>query len=118
MLYDCSSGDVLDVLLSGKYRKAIVVDTAELGMFPGAWKVFNAQDAVLSGVDLATCTSLHDASLAETLALGVALHIRMPEIVIAGVQPQAFGWSSGLSEPVQQSIPDLCAAINQMLATD
>ena len=118
LLFDCSSGDVLDVLLSGQYRKAIVVDAAELGSRPGEWMLFNLQNAVLSGIDLATCGSLHDASLAETLALGEALRIKMPEIVIAGVQPQELGWSTAISEEVRQSIPELCAAIHQVLSTN
>jgi len=118
LLYDCSSGDVLDALLGGRYRKAIVVDAAELGRRPGEWMLFNLQNAVLSGIDMAHCGSLHDASLAETLALGEALSMKMPEIVIAGVQPQELRWSTEISEDVRQSIPEVCTAIYQELSTN
>jgi len=53
LLYDCSSGDVLDAPSGGRYRKAIVVDAAELGRRPGEWMLFNLQNAVLSGIDMA-----------------------------------------------------------------
>ncbi len=96
------------LLLQG-YRRAIIVDAAEMGREPGAWMRFE-REALISG-DLAQMGTLHAAGLAEALALAGALDILPGEIAIYGVQPLEIGWQPGLSEPVEAAIPAVAAAI-------
>jgi hydrogenase maturation protease len=65
----------------------------------------------LAQIDLSSCKTLHNASLAEVLALAEVLNITLPEIIIYGVQPGEIEWSLSLSEPVCRIIPDVCTAI-------
>jgi hydrogenase maturation protease len=98
------------LLLQG-YRRAIILDAGEIGGAPGEWICFTPGDAVMQPVDMSLSGTLHNARLAEALALGEALGILPPEVTIYAVQPQAVGWSPGLSEPVQKAIPAICTAI-------
>ena len=95
------------LLLEG-YHRVIIVDAAEMGREPGEWVRFTPGEAELRAQMGGT---LHDAGLAEALALGKALGLLPDEIVIYGVQPLEIGWSQGLSAPVQAALPSVCAAI-------
>lgn len=110
-LLDGHRGGLMTALLGGKYERVIVVDAALLGCPPGTWKRFTLSEARLAPLDLATCQSLHNASLAETLTLADSLDIPLPEIIIYGVQPLQIAWSLGLSETLQSAIPEVCTAI-------
>lgn len=88
------------------YRRAIVVDAADMGLEPGTWA-----RCTLPARSLQPGASLHAAGLAEALALGDALHILPPEVIIIGVQPLHTDWSPGLSEPVSRAVPGVCEAI-------
>ena len=55
--------------------------------------------------------SLHDAGLAEALALSEALGQDLPELVILSVQPARIGWGEGLSPPVEAALPALLDAV-------
>lgn len=91
--------------------RAIIVDAAEMGMKPGAWARFTTSEADLRGSYTGLRGTLHGAGLAEALELGEALGILSGDIVIYGIQPGEVGWSTGLSDVVQQSLPAVCAAI-------
>jgi hydrogenase maturation protease len=104
-------GGLLNALLCQDYAHVFVVDAALLGGLPGSWKRFTLDDAMLAQIDLSSCKTLHNASLAEALALAKALDIKLPEVVIYGVQPKEIEWSLSLSEPVRKVVPDVCAAI-------
>ena len=111
ILLDGYRGGLLNALLCQEYGRVIVVDAALLGELPGSWKRFTLDDARLVQIDLSSCKTLHNASLAEVLALADALGITLPEVVIYGVQPEEIEWSISLSESVSKIIPDLCATI-------
>jgi hydrogenase maturation protease len=102
------------VLLLEGYARAIVVDAADMGLEAGAWRRFTPDE-----VSLATGTAmrgtLHDAGLFEALALAEALGMLPAELVIFGIQPCTVGWEPGLTSPVEQAVPDLCAAIIEEL---
>jgi hydrogenase maturation protease len=104
------------VLLLQGYRRAVVVDAADMGREPGAWVRFTPEEVRLGSGDLHEIGILHAAGLAEALALGDALGVLPPEIVIYGVQPADVGWGPGLSAPVEACIPTVCAAIIRDLA--
>lgn len=103
------------VLLFEGYARVLVVDAAEMGAAPGAWRRFTTQDATLTANDLHARVTVHYAGLAEALALGDALDILPGEIVIYGVQPRRIDWSQTLSAPVRAAVPAVCAAILEEL---
>lgn len=100
------------VLIWKGYERVIIVDAAEMGMSPGNWKRFLLEEAVLPVSEGAMKGTLHDAGLAEALALAAALRILPPEMIFYCVQPAFTGWSSDLSKPVGSSIAALCDAIS------
>lgn len=92
-------------------ERVIIVDAAAMGLSPGAWMRFRREEADLRGTYSGLKGTLHGAGLAEALELGAALGILPEEIVIYGIQPRDVDWSVGLSEEVQQALPDMCSAI-------
>ena len=94
------------------YERVIIVDAADMGMNPGSWKRFLPRDAVFPVGKEAMRGTLHDAGLAEALALAEALDILPPELVFYCIQPGFTGWSPDLTAPVSASVPALCAAIS------
>lgn len=100
------------VLIWQGYQRVIIVDAADMGMQPGSWRRFLAEEAVLPLGNGAMQGTLHAAGLAEALALAEALDILPPELVFYGVQPEYTGWSTGLSAPVETAVPSLSAAIS------
>ncbi|MBN1286759.1 MAG: hydrogenase maturation protease [Anaerolineae bacterium] len=110
-LTDGGTAGLETVLLLQGYPRAIIIDAAEMGLAPGAWRRFTLQEVELRAADPHLRGTIHGAGLAEALALGEALGILPADLVIYGVQPAVVGWTPGLSEPVQAIIPTLCAAI-------
>ena len=96
------------------YDKVIVIDAANLGKRPGAWRRFSLAEANL--VQQAQMNgTLHDAGFAEAVALGAALDILPPEIIVYGVQPEVIEWEMGLSTAVQAAVPEICQEIQAEL---
>ncbi len=105
------------ILLMEGYARVIVIDAAEMGDTPGAWRRFTPDEVKLESRDLYLRGTLHYAGLAEALTLAEALGVLPSEIIIFGVQPQTIGWEPGLSEAVQAALPAVRAAILQELET-
>ena len=99
------------VLTLQGYRRALLVDAADMRAAPGVWTRFTSTNATLRPADFHERLTVHYAGLAEALALGEALDILPPEIVIYGIQPLTLEWSPGLSNPVRDAVPAVCAAI-------
>jgi hydrogenase maturation protease len=99
--------DIVSILM-GRER-AIIVDAANVGQAPGKWLRFTPDAAQLKGN--ATTLSLHSAGFAEALALGAALNVLPPTIIIYGVQPQNLDWTAELSEEVQAAVVEVGQAI-------
>ena len=99
--------DVVSTLMG--HERAIIVDAANIGRAPGEWVRFTPDVAQLK--DNATTLSLHSAGLAEALALGAALNVLPPTIIIYGVQPQNLDWSAQLSDEVQAAVAEVGQAI-------
>ena len=91
------------------HERAIIVDAADIGQAPGAWARFTPDVTRLQDHD--TALSLHSAGLAEALALGAALNVLPPTIIIYGVQPQNLDWSAQLSAEVQAAVAEVGQAI-------
>ena len=114
-LVDGGTAGLETALLLQGYRRAIVVDAADMACEAGQWRRFML-DAVQLPMDETLCDgTLHNAGLAEALALAQALDVCPPEVVIYGVQPAVIGWEPGLSAPVRAAIPAICAAIQTEL---
>jgi hydrogenase maturation protease len=99
--------DIVSILMG--CERAIIVDAANFGRAPGEWLRFTPDVAQLKGN--ATTLSLHSAGFAEALALGAALNVLPPTIIIYGVQPQSLDWSAQLSEEVQAAVAEVGEAI-------
>jgi hydrogenase maturation protease len=110
-LLDGGTAGLETTLLLEGCRCAIIVDAANLERAPGEWARITSGDAALRPDDMHLGEAVHNAGLAEALALGKALDILPPELTIYAVQPLELGWSTGLSEPVRKAVPAVCAAI-------
>ena len=111
-LLDGGTPGLETVLLLQNFRRAIIIDAAEMGLEPGQWRRFDpGKDALLQPADMYLRGTLHYAGLAEALALGEALGVLPEELVIYGIQPTEIGWSSGLSATVAAAVPFVCEAI-------
>ena len=99
--------EIVSTLMS--HERAIIVDAANIDRAPGEWLRFTPDVARLKDND--TALSLHSAGLAEALALGAALKVLPPTIIIYGVQPQNLDWSPQLSAEVQAVVPEVGRAI-------
>ena len=99
--------DIVSILM-GRER-AFIVDAANFGRAPGEWVRFTPDVAQLKGND--ATLSLHSAGFADALALGAALNVLPPSIVIYGVQPQSLDWSPRLSDVVQAAVAEVGQAI-------
>jgi hydrogenase maturation protease len=95
--------DLLQVLEG--WERAIIIDAADVGREPGQFVHFAPGEARLIGAE--DVSSLHNAGLAEVLALADAIGHPLPEMVIFGVQPAKIGWGEGLSEAVEATLADL-----------
>jgi hydrogenase maturation protease len=80
-------------------NEVLIVDAADMRAAPGVWTRFTTGDATLQPADFHERLTVHYAGLAEALALGDALGVLPPEIVIYGIQPLTLEWSPGLSKP-------------------
>lgn len=95
-------------LFEGRER-VIIIDAAEMGLEPGAFKRFEPQDVILTGS--AQRFSLHRSGVADALALARELKLTLPEIVVFGVQPAFVDWSDASSPPVQAAVPGIIDAV-------
>jgi hydrogenase maturation protease len=108
-----SAGLEIVLLLEGRSR-VVVVDAADMGLEPGAWRRFTP-DEIAPADGTALKGTLHDAGLLEALALAEALGVLPEELVIFGVQPRSLDWEQGLTPPVRQALPALCEAVRREL---
>jgi hydrogenase maturation protease len=99
--------DIVSMLMG--HGRAIIVDAANVGQAPGRWVRFTPNVARPTEND--TALSLHSAGLAEALALGAALNVLPPTIIIYGVQPKNMDWSPQLSAEVQAAVLEVSQAI-------
>ncbi|NIM94433.1 MAG: hydrogenase maturation protease [Anaerolineales bacterium] len=110
-LCECSVIEMLTELLSRSYERVIIVDAADTGCPPGAWRRFQAHKAIFQSVCHRTALTLHHINLAKVLALGDVLGVLPMYIIIYCVQPKHVGWTSTLSEPVQKAVLEVTEAI-------
>lgn len=112
---DGGTGGLDLVLTMMGYRRVLIVDAAELGCTPGAWICFRPDSARIETAEFTL--SMHEAGLAEALALGAALHVLPEEVIVFGVQPAQTDWAPGLSAEVQAVVPVLGQEIVRCLTS-
>ncbi len=106
----------LDLVLTMMgYRRVLIVDAAELGGTPGTWACFRPDPAHVETAE--PTLSMHQAGLAEALALAAALRVLPEEVIVFGVQPAQTGWAPGLSAEVQAVVPVVGREILRCLAS-
>lgn len=98
------------------WNRVVVVDAADIGREPGEIVRFTLDRSHIaeSSDDL----TLHNAGLADALALAYALDHPLPPMVIFGVQPERIGWGDGLSPAVEAAFPELIKAILEEVGED
>jgi hydrogenase maturation protease len=106
---DAGSGglDLLQIL--EEWEQAVIIDAADIGREPGQFIRFTPNEARFVGSE--DTTSLHNAGLAEVLALADAVGQPLPKLVIFGVQPGKIDWGEGLSPAVEATLPILVNAV-------
>ena len=90
-------------------RRVIMIDAAEMGLQPGEFRRFGAEDVRLTGSK--ERISLHRTGIVDTLALAKQLNIELPQLIFFGIQPQKIDWQDGLSQPVQAAMPQVIEAV-------
>jgi hydrogenase maturation protease len=91
------------------YRRAIVVDAAEIGKAPGQFIRFTLDEARPRGED--EHLSVHGAGLRDALLLAQALKTLPDKVIIFGVQPANLAWEDSLSPEVEAGLPALVKAV-------
>lgn len=93
--------------IAGRER-LLVVDVAEMGRPAGTLVHFRWPEVGLTG---ASPLSLHQAGLAEVLALAERLGWTPKEVDIFALQPAFLGWQRGLSRLAREKVAEAAAAI-------
>jgi hydrogenase maturation protease len=85
----------------------IVIDAADLQERPGTVRVFEGDDMdrVVAG---ARRNSVHEAGLADLMAMARLRERLPPRRALITVQPQHIGWGETLSAPVARALPGIC----------
>lgn len=109
VLQDGGTPGLETVLLLEGYEKVVIIDAADMGLAPGAWRRFSS--AKLAAREANLTGTLHQAGLAEALELAEALHMLPAEVVIYGIQPAEIGWKPGLSVGVETAVLEVCKAV-------
>jgi hydrogenase maturation protease len=90
-------------------KRVIIVDAAEMGRVPGEVARLVPEQIRLDRS--IRSFSLHAPGIADSLLLAQALNLRLPDIVIFGIQPSFIGWRSGLSPAVRSAVPRVVEAV-------
>ncbi len=96
-------------------RRAIILDAADFGAAPGAWRRVSLETLKLAPPHDAP--GLHSAGLREALQLSEALGILPAEVVLFLIQPRQTGWDAGLSEDVHACLGPVCQAVRSELSS-
>ena len=99
------------VLIWQGYDRVFIIDAAAMGLAPGEWRRFLPGEAVLPVGEGHLQGTLHNAGLAEALALAEALEMLPPQLIFFCVQPEYLGWSSTLTDSVRSSIQEVVKAL-------
>lgn len=88
-------------------KALIVIDAAELGAPPGTVQV-DQGEAMDRVVGAGRRRSVHEAGLADLLAVARLSDCLPEHRALISVQPQRVDWGDTLSDPVAQALPGVC----------
>jgi len=109
--YELNGSALLSVLIDSRFDKVIIVDAANIKGTPGEWIRFALNDVEFTSMDLDYCISLHQLNLPEIIAIMETLGVKIPEMIIYGIQPLDVDYSDELSEAVKDAIQPLSRTI-------
>ena len=92
--------------------RVIIVDAVDMGLEPGAWRVFTPDDVHIA--QMSRVASLHQIGLEHILEQGQVVGI-CPAVQIVGVQPAEVAPGFGLTDTVARMVPEAVRAVRQLL---
>jgi hydrogenase maturation protease len=95
------------------FQKLLVIDAVDAGQPPGT--LVRYEGNALDG--LPGKASVHQLGFADLMIAMKLMDESPPELVVLGVQPLATEWSSELTEPVRDALPELIDAVIAQLNT-
>jgi len=108
MLDGGTGGFELALVLEGR-EHVIVLDAADFAGAPGSWRRFTLEELLPeSGESLAT---LHDAGVAQAIALSLALGHRPHRFSLYGIQPACLEPILGLSPEVTSAVSEVASVV-------
>lgn len=93
------------------FRRAIIVDAAQMGRAPGEWGRFVRRGRFVNCPYRPDAMALHAAGLDDALALSAALGVLPEEVILFGIQPARLDWEPGLSAEAQAAVPAVGGAV-------
>ena len=106
-------GNLLDVLhyCDPDTEAMLVVDSARMGLEPGEYRFFSADDVVthksLDGI------STHEGDLMKVLELASELGLEIPPITLLGIEPAEIAPEMGLSAALEQRFEEYVGAVRE-----
>jgi hydrogenase maturation protease len=88
-------------------RALVVIDAAELGEKPGTVRVYQGAE-MDQMVGAGRRNSVHEAGLADLLAMARLKDCLPAHRALITVQPQRIDWGEALSPPVAAALPGIC----------
>jgi len=92
----------------------VIVDAVQLGLKPGEWQRFQADEFRL--IANQGEVSLHDTDIASGLALAQELDLLPEQVTIFGIEPESVDPGMLLSPSVRAGLPGLVGSILNMFA--
>jgi hydrogenase maturation protease len=114
---DYLDGGTLSFTLAGPIEEAdalIVVDAAQLNSPPGTWRLMEGDevDTFLLGNRKST---VHEVGLTDLRAIALLAGHWPERRAMLAIQPQVVDWGEQPTPAVAAAIPQVCAAIRQLL---
>ncbi len=97
-------------------KKAILIDCAKMGLTPGTLRRFTPSD--VATVKQMMHLSLHEVDILRVIELATLLNQCPDEIIIFGVEPEKIEMQIGLTETLQQRVPEYLAAVVREIEND
>ena len=93
----------------------VLVDAAEMGLEPGAFRVFGLNEITVAGETLGC--SAHEVRVGVALRMAEALECLPQDVKVVGVQPKQMDWGIGLSYEVSEALEKVAEAVWEILDT-
>lgn len=101
-------------LMEGAVR-VVLIDAAEMGADPGAFRVFRLDEALVNA-EMSGC-SIHNARAGAAIQMANALGCLPPEVTVVGVQPGQMGWGMTFSPEVSRILRRVVEVVLEILGS-